>query len=66
MVMFDESLNKTTKTKQLDIHLCYWSGDHVASRYLGSQFMGHTKAEDLLKHFKVSTWSISFLLSLVD
>ncbi|XP_056451964.1 uncharacterized protein LOC130387051 isoform X3 [Gadus chalcogrammus] len=52
VVMFDESLNKTTKTKPLDIHLRYWSGDHVALRYLGSQFMGHGKAVDLLKHFK--------------
>lgn len=32
VAMFDESLNKTAKTKQLDIHLGHWSGDHVASR----------------------------------
>lgn len=63
VVMFDESLNKTTKMKQLDIHPRYWSGDHVASRYLCSQFMGHGKAADLLKHFKVSVF---FLLSLVN
>ena len=37
--MLDESLNKTTKTKQLDIHLRYWAGDRVRSRYFGSWAM---------------------------
>ncbi|XP_063740389.1 uncharacterized protein LOC134883765 [Eleginops maclovinus] len=50
--MLDESLNKSTKTKQLDIHLRYWDGDRVRSRYFGSQFMGHAKAVDLLSNFK--------------
>lgn len=53
VVMFDESLNKTTKSKQLDLHVRHWIGDQVNSRYFGSQFMGHAKAVDLLKHFKV-------------
>lgn len=61
VAMFDESLNKTTKTKQMDIHLHYWSCDHVASRYLGSQFMGHGKAKDLLKHCKVSVFFLSLI-----
>ncbi|XP_022076088.2 uncharacterized protein LOC127535448 isoform X2 [Acanthochromis polyacanthus] len=52
VLMFDESLNHTTKTKQLDLHIRYWCEDHVQSRYSGSQFMGHGTAEDLLRHFK--------------
>ncbi|KAJ8348774.1 hypothetical protein SKAU_G00273630 [Synaphobranchus kaupii] len=52
VLMFDESLNNSTKTKQLDVHVRYWEGDHVQSRYLGSQFMGHSTAQDLLQHFK--------------
>ncbi len=57
----DESLNKMTKSKQLDLHIRYWVDDHVQSRYLGSQFMGHATAVDLLKHFKVSFYkSFSF------
>lgn len=55
VLMFDESLNETSKNKQLDLHVRYWGQDHVQSRYLGSQFMGHGTAQDLLHHFKVST-----------
>lgn len=57
VIMFDESLNKMTKSKQLDLHIRYWVDDHVQSRYFGSQFMGHATAVDLLKHFKVSFYS---------
>nr|XP_055062823.1 uncharacterized protein LOC129445852 [Misgurnus anguillicaudatus] len=52
VLMFDESLNETSKNKQLDLHVRYWGQDHVQSRYLGSQFMGHGTAQDLLHHFK--------------
>ncbi|RXN38512.1 hypothetical protein ROHU_001041 [Labeo rohita] len=57
VVMFDESLNKTTKNKQMDLHLRFWTtedetGTHyVISRYYGSVFMGHSRAEDMLGHF---------------
>ncbi|KAM6967769.1 uncharacterized protein FYW47_006504 isoform 1-T1 [Aplochiton taeniatus] len=52
LLMFDETLNQTNKTKQLDIHVRFWEGKQVQSRYLGSQFMGHATAQDLLKHVK--------------
>ena len=55
VLMFDESLNRTTKTKQMDLHVRYWCEDHVQSRYAGSQFLGHGTAKDLLRHFKVSS-----------
>lgn len=54
VLMFDESLNHTSKKKQLDIHVRFWDDDKVHSRYLGSHFIGHATAQDLLKHFKVS------------
>lgn len=58
VLMFDESMNRTTKSKQLDLHVRYWANDEngslVQSRYLGSQYMGHSTAEDLLEKFKVS------------
>lgn len=54
VLMFDESLNQTTKSKQLDVHIRFWEGDQIQSRYLGSQFMGHGTAQDLLRHLKVS------------
>lgn len=39
VIKFDESLNKTVKTKQLDLHVCYWVDDQVQSWYFGSQAM---------------------------
>ncbi|XP_073721650.1 uncharacterized protein [Misgurnus anguillicaudatus] len=50
--MFDESLNQSTKKKQLDVHVRFWDDDCVQSRYLGSQFLGHGTAQDLLHHIK--------------
>ncbi|XP_067234025.1 uncharacterized protein [Chanodichthys erythropterus] len=60
VIMFDESMNRATNSKQLDLHVRHWVTDqtgthHVQSRYLGSQFMGHSTAEDLLEHFKECT-----------
>ncbi|KAL6459284.1 hypothetical protein MHYP_G00327560 [Metynnis hypsauchen] len=59
VIMFDESLNRTTKNKQLDLHVRYWTtdetGTHVQSRFFGSQFMGHSTADDLLERFKEGT-----------
>ena len=65
VLMFDESMNKTTRRKQMDIHVRYWTKDdtdsHVISRYYGSQFMGHSRAEDMLDHFNVSIpWALTF------
>ncbi|XP_037393253.1 uncharacterized protein LOC108432320 [Pygocentrus nattereri] len=48
VIMFDESMNKTTKNKQMDLHLRFWTTDdepgthHVISRYCGSlESRGH-------------------------
>ena len=43
VLMFDESLNETTKNKQLDVR--FWDEGQVQSRYLGSQFIGHSTAQ---------------------
>ncbi|KAI2665830.1 putative kinetochore protein SPC25 [Labeo rohita] len=51
VVMFDESLNRSTNNKQMDLHLRYWTGDRVQSRYFGSQFLGHSTAQDLFHNF---------------
>ncbi|XP_034095204.1 uncharacterized protein LOC117561737 [Gymnodraco acuticeps] len=52
VLMFDESLNQATKKKQMDVHIRYWDDGCVWARYLGSQFLGHGRAEDLLHHIK--------------
>ena len=40
--------------EQMDFIIRYWDGNtnKVAVRYLGSEFLGHTTAVDLLTHFK--------------
>jgi hypothetical protein len=48
VVLFDESLNKKTQTKQLDVLLRFWGESGVETRYLGSEFMGHATADDLM------------------
>ena len=53
VLVFDESMNHTTKTNLLDLHAHFWDEGQVKSRYLGSQFMGHATARDL--HVKVSS-----------
>lgn len=37
-ILFDESLNKKSQSKQMDIHVRYWEGDKVVTRYFGSVF----------------------------
>ena len=51
---FDESLNKISQSSQMDVCIRYWSKseDLAVTKYLGSAFLGHTTAEDLLKGFK--------------
>ncbi|GBN01837.1 hypothetical protein AVEN_156756-1 [Araneus ventricosus] len=50
-VLFDETLNKATQLKQMDILVRFWHNDQVATRYLASAFIGHAKADDILSAF---------------
>lgn len=54
VLMFDESLNESSKKKQMDIHIRCLEDGCVRSRYFGSQFLGYGRANDLLQHIKVS------------
>ncbi|XP_041373309.1 uncharacterized protein LOC121386467 [Gigantopelta aegis] len=51
VLLFDESLNKVKKNKQMDILLRLWHHDQVRSRYFTSKFIGHASAQDMLDHF---------------
>ena len=56
VIMFDESGNKATQTKQMVIHVRFWDkgSNHVTSRYLTSQFMGHLSATTMLQEIITS------------
>ena len=58
VLLFDESMNTTTKSKQMDLHVRFGQGE-VATHYLDSKFMGHAKAGDLIRHFEASTERLS-------
>lgn len=53
-IAFDESLNKIAQKEQMDVTIRYWSesNDRPVTRYLGSVFLGHTTAADLILGFK--------------
>ena len=56
-VSFDESFNRVTKNEQMDLTIRFWDSDKdiVVNRYLGSNFLGHTRSADLLQHFNDAT-----------
>ena len=51
---FDESHNKVTMTKQMDVHVIYFNEETklVERCYIGSQFMGHASHQDIFDEFK--------------
>ena len=53
-VSLDECMNKTTQNEQMDTETVTLvrSTGQVSVRYLGSEFLGHATAADLLTHFK--------------
>ena len=51
--IFDESLNSQTQEYQLDLVIQFFQENlrKVETRYWHSQFIGHSTANDILKHF---------------
>ena len=56
-ISFDESLNSVTANEQMDIVVTFWDklNSNMEVRYLTSIFLGHTRADDLLKAFQEAT-----------
>ena len=51
VISFDESLNTELHEEQMDFIVRYFYKDKVRCRYLNSEFLGHTRAEDLQEKF---------------
>ncbi|CAM4672851.1 unnamed protein product [Leuciscus chuanchicus] len=49
VLLFDESLNHYLQTKQLDVHVRLWDGPEVKTKYIGSEFLGHSTAKDVVE-----------------
>ena len=56
-ISFDESMNSKTQECQLDLVIRFWDevNNQVKNRYWDSDFIGHSTAADILKHFKGGT-----------
>lgn len=56
VLAFDEALNKASQHGQMDVYIRFWDckSNRVTSRYLGSAFLGHATADDLVNHFLAS------------
>ena len=56
-LLFDESLTEEVQSKQLDVHVRFWSSENcrVESSYLTSLFIGHGRTHDLLNHYEETT-----------
>ena len=53
-VSFDECMNNISQNEQIDLIVRYRDSDtgQDSVRYIGSEFLGHATAADLLTHFK--------------
>lgn len=49
VLLYDESLNRVAQRGQMDIHIRFWNGDRVTTRYLTSAFLGHATSTELRK-----------------
>nr|KAI8731911.1 hypothetical protein BgiMline_030099 [Biomphalaria glabrata] len=55
VLLFDETLNGPLQSKQLDVHVRYWNGRSITTRYHMSYFLGHSRADDLLDKLRESS-----------
>ena len=46
VLLFDESLNNQLQENQLDLHVRFWTDNHVETRYLSSCVLGHATANN--------------------
>ena len=47
VLLFDESLNRKNKMKQMDMHIRIWHNELVETHYLSSEFPGHATSSVL-------------------
>ena len=60
VLLFDESLNRDLKVKQMDIHVRYWCEGMVKTTYMTSEFLGHACASDLFDSLQPTITELGF------
>ena len=65
---FDESFNKSSYSKQMDVHILYYDENinRVQRVYLGSQFVGHGRAVDIMVDFKKAHKDLDIVHNLIQ
>lgn len=64
VLSFDESIHKKYQKKQMDVHVRIWDVNKVATRYLGSEFLGHARVSDLKEGLYSATQKLNLDLML--
>ena len=68
VILFDETLNKFTQTKQMDLYVRFWHDEAqiVITKYFGSLFLGHATADVMKTQFllKCSNLNLNRLFQL--
>ena len=66
VLSFDESLNTVLQKEQMDVIICYFCSNtgRVESKYFNSEFLGHTRAEDLLEKIEQLNLPSKYMLQL--
>ena len=60
VLLFQESLNKSMQTKQMDFHIRFWDvNNQVKTRYLTSEFLGHARVVDMDKAMDNATKNLN-------
>ena len=66
VLSFDESLNTVLQKEQMDVIICYFCSNtgRVESKYFNSEFLGHTRTEDLLEKIEQLNLQSKYMLQL--
>ena len=61
VLSFEESLHKVTQHGQMTVHIHFFDNSYgqVSTQYLGSQFLGHATADDLVEKFGEASKDLS-------
>lgn len=60
VLLFDETLNSKTLTKQMDIYVRFWLNDHVKTYFVTSVFLGHATSSDMFEILLSSILPLTF------
>lgn len=58
VLLFDESFNKKMQCQQMDVHMRFWNGQQIETRYATSLFLGHADAVSVVGALKEGIYKL--------